>query len=179
MSRTTVLAACLSTIALAACQPADEQGADQRLPHATSDGSAAAAVAEGVRVSDAWIRETPPAAAVAGGYVTLSATSSDRLVSVETEAAESVEIHEMNHDGGMMRMRELPDGVELPAGAKIALRPGGNHLMFINPVAPMRAGQAIEATLHFAHAPTQTVMFEVRPLAAETSAPETATPAAQ
>lgn len=176
MSRTTVLAACLATIALAACQP--EQGEGQRAPHATSDGDAAAAVAEGVRVSDAWIRETPPTAAVAGGYVTLSATSSDTLVAVETDAAEAVEIHEMSHSGGMMRMRELTDGIDLPPGADVTLAPGGNHLMFINPVEPMRAGQTIEATLQFAHAPTQTVMFEVRPLAAET-APETETPAAQ
>ncbi|ATD67412.1 MULTISPECIES: copper chaperone PCu(A)C [Luteimonas] len=179
MSRTTVLAAGLATLVLTACQPGAEQGGDQRPPHATSDGDAAAAVAEGVHVSDAWIRETPPTAAVAGGYVTLKATSSDRLVSVDTEAAESVEIHEMRHDGGMMRMRELPDGVELPPGAEIVLRPGGNHLMFINPVEPMRAGQTVEATLHFAHAPTQTVVFEVRPLAAETAAPDTQTPPAQ
>lgn len=177
MSRTTVLAVCLASIALAACQP--EPGTEDRAPHATSDGDAEAVVAEGVSISDAWIRETPPTAAVAGGYVTLSATSSDRLVSVETDAAEAVEIHAMSHDGGMMRMRELPDGIDLPPGANVVLRPGGNHLMFINPVEPMRAGQTIEATLQFAHAPTKTVMFEVRPLAGETAAPEVETPAAE
>jgi copper(I)-binding protein len=70
----------------------------------------------------------------------------------------------------MMRMRELADGVELPAGAEVTLKPGGNHLMFIDPVEPVRAGQSIEATLRFANAPEQAVTFEVRPLAGDAPA---------
>ncbi|MET0328752.1 MAG: copper chaperone PCu(A)C [Luteimonas sp.] len=149
-------------LVLAGCQPAS--------PDAASSTADAAAERAGVVVSEAWIRETPPNAAVAGGYLTLRSNAADRLVAVETPAAASVEIHEMSHEGGMMRMRELADGVELPAGSEVTLRPGGNHLMFIDPVEPVRAGQSIEATLRFANAPEQTVQFEVRPLAGDAPA---------
>ena len=154
-------------LALAGCQPAtpDASSSTSQMPVAN-----AADASVGVTVSEAWIRETPPNAAVAGGYLTLRSGAADRLLSVETPAAASVEIHEMSHEGGMMRMRELADGVELPAGSEVMLKPGGNHLMFINPVEPVRAGQSIEATLRFANAPEQIVTFEVRPLAGDAPA---------
>jgi len=160
--------AAAAILALAGCQPAapDASSSPAKAPAANASADADA----GIVVSEAWIRETPPTAAVAGGYLTLRSGAADRLLAVETRAAASVEIHEMSHAGGMMRMRELADGVELPAGAEVTLRPGGNHLMFIDPVEPMRAGQSIEATLRFADAPEQTVQFEVRPLAGDAPA---------
>lgn len=156
-------------LALAGCQPAAPDASS-----ATSQTTAANAAdaSAGIVVSEAWIRETPPNAAVAGGYLTLRSGAADRLLSVETPAAASVEIHEMSHEGGMMRMRELADGVELPAGSEVTLKPGSNHLMFIDPVEPVRAGQSIEATLRFANAPEQAVTFEVRPLAGDAPAAE-------
>ena len=154
-------------LAIAGCQPAAPDAASTA---ATTLAASAADASTGIVVSDAWIRETPPNAAVAGGYLTLRSGAADRLLSVETPASKSVEIHEMSHEGGMMRMRELADGVELPAGAEVTLKPGGNHLMFIDPVEPVRAGQSIEATLRFANAPEQAVTFEVRPLAGDAPA---------
>ena len=155
-----VLAACVAVLALAACQPGGGTGQDGA--EAESAGPAS-----GVMATGAWIRETPPNAGVAGGYLTLRSAVDDRLLRVETPAAASVEIHEMSHEGGMMQMRELADGVELPAGGKVELRPGGTHLMFIDPVEPMRAGQTIDATLHFEHAGVLSLRFEVRPLDGE------------
>ncbi|MFL6585810.1 MAG: copper chaperone PCu(A)C [Luteimonas sp.] len=155
-------------LALAGCQPAAPDASSTSQTPAANAADASA----GIVVSDAWIRETPPNAAVAGGYLTLRSGAADRLLSVETPAAASVEIHEMSHEGGMMRMRELADGVELPAGSEVTLKPGGNHLMFIDPVAPVRAGQSIEATLRFANAPEQAVTFEVHPLAGDAPAAE-------
>ncbi|MCD9096932.1 copper chaperone PCu(A)C [Luteimonas fraxinea] len=154
-------------LALAGCQPAAPvaSSATSQTPAANAADASA-----GIVVSEAWIRETPPNAAVAGGYLTLRSSAADRLLSVDTPAAASVEIHEMSHEGGMMRMRELADGVELPAGAEVTLKPGGNHLMFIDPVEPVRAGQSIEAKLRFANAPEQAVTFEVRPLAGDAPA---------
>lgn len=153
--RSRLAVACVVMFALAGCR---QPGPDAP---ATGGGD----TAEGVVVSDAWIRETPPGAAVAGGYFTIRSAADDRLLAVESEAAGSVEMHEMRHDGGMMRMRELADGIPLPAGATVSLAPGGHHLMFIGPVEPVRAGQTVEATLLFEHAAAQTVTFEVRPLA--------------
>lgn len=153
------LFACAAALSFTACQPT-ASGTDD----ATSTADEAV---QGIVVSDAWIRETPPNAGVAGGYLTLRSGAADRLVAVETAAASSVEIHEMRHEGGVMRMRELGDGVALAAGETVELKPGGLHLMFIEPVEPMRAGVSIEATLRFQTAPAQSVRFEVRPLGAQ------------
>ena len=87
MSRPTLFAAgCLAAIALAGCQPASEGAAT---PASSADPAAASSTgaAQGVQVSNAWIRETPPNAAVAGGYLTLRSDVDDRLFAVDTSAS--------------------------------------------------------------------------------------------
>lgn len=113
-----------------------------------------------VRVQTPWSRATPPGAAVAGGFMTLhnEGAADDRLVSVTTDIAASVEIHQMSMEGGTMQMRELTDGLSLPAGEAVALAPGGYHLMFIDPK-PLREGDTFLATLTFENAGTKEVEF--------------------
>lgn len=143
---------------LAACQPT---------PQATADGHAS-----GITVASPWLRETPPGAPVAGGFLTLQNPSSDddRLLAVESALAQRVEIHAMRDEGGVARMRELADGLPLPGGATVELQPGGHHLMFIQPQRPLQAGEHVDATLVFEHAGRVPVTFEVRPLGASGAA---------
>ena len=121
-----------------------------------------------LRVSDVWAKATPPQARVAGGYLSVQnrGDAADRLLRVESAAATSVEIHEMSDVGGVARMREVTDGVELPAGSTTTLKPGGYHLMFIEPKQPFVEGQTIKATLVFEKAGSLQVVFDVRPLTA-------------
>ena len=79
-------------------------------------------------------------------------------MSVTTDIAASVEIHQMSMEGGTMQMRELTDGLSLPAGEAVALAPGGYHLMFIDPK-PLREGDTFLATLTFENAGTKEVEF--------------------
>lgn len=147
-------------VAVSACSgPAPEDGD-------ASVGQGNAVQGEGLQVSDAWIRLPPPGAAVAGAYLTIAnaSGSDDRLVGVDTAAAERVELHDMRMENGMMQMRELGDGLALKAGTQTTLAPGGVHMMLINPRASLAVGSSVEATLRFAHAPAQTVLLEVRPL---------------
>jgi copper(I)-binding protein len=113
-----------------------------------------------VRIEMPWSRATPPGAAVAGGFMTLQneGMTDDRLLSVSSEVAASVEIHQMSMEDGAMQMRELVDGLPLPAGESVALAPGGFHLMFIEPK-PLREGDRFLATLHFEHAGSREVEF--------------------
>jgi periplasmic copper chaperone A len=115
-------------------------------------------------LSGAWIRATPPNASVAGAYLRIENTGkqADRLLSAETDIAERVEIHEMKMAGDVMQMRQLRDGLPIPAGAVVALEPGGTHLMLIDPKRPLAEGQAIDITLRFAKAGEKTVVFTVR-----------------
>ena len=124
-----------------------------------------------LRVSDAWSKATPPNAPVAGGYLTVDNRSdaADRLLRVESAAAQRVEIHEMTHADGVARMRQVVGGVSLPAGELTELKPGSYHLMFIQPTQPFVEGSLVPATLVFEKAGNLPVLFEVRSMTAGSS----------
>ena len=127
-----------------------------------------AAAAPKVQVADAWCRAAPVGALAGGCYVTLTASADDRLVAVETPAADHGEIHTMSMDDGVMRMRRLADGLALPAGKPVSLKPGAEHLMIIAPKQPLTAGRAIKLTLRFAKAPAVTLTAPIRAVSQRT-----------
>ncbi|AZS19622.1 MULTISPECIES: copper chaperone PCu(A)C [unclassified Caulobacter] len=109
----------------------------------------AAAPAPKVVAADAWCRPAPTGALAGGCYVTLTASVDDRLVAVETTAADRGEIHTMSMDGGVMRMRKLTDGLALPAGKAVSLKPGADHIMVIAPKIALKEGAQVPLTLKF------------------------------
>lgn len=88
----------------------------------------------------------------------------DRLLAVESSAAARIEIHEVRHEDGMAKMREVTTGLPIPAGATVVLKPGGYHLMFIQPLEPFVAGKRVAATLVFENAGRLQTEFDVRAL---------------
>lgn len=122
----------------------------------------AAAPAPKVAAANAWCRPTVAGALAAGCYVTLTAKADDRLVSVETPLADHGEIHTMSMDGGVMRMRKLADGLALPAGKAVALKPGGEHVMLIAPKGPLKEGAKVPLTFKFKTAAPVTVEAVVK-----------------
>lgn len=136
---------------------------------ALAAGQAAAAPprAGTVQVTRAWVRALPPNAPVAGGFAAIGnvGDSADILLGASSDEAARVELHEVRHEAGVMRMRPLADGLPIPAGASVELKPGGYHLMFIAPVRAFAAGERVHATLHFQHAGAIDVVFEVRTVA--------------
>jgi copper(I)-binding protein len=104
-------------------------------------------------VSDAWTR---PAAAgmpmgVAYFVVRNGGASADTIVAATTPAAARVEFHQTTLADGMSRMRPLRE-IAVPAGATIAIAPGGIHLMLVELVAPLSAGTRVPLTLVFRNA---------------------------
>ncbi|MEP6907505.1 MAG: copper chaperone PCu(A)C [Pseudoxanthomonas sp.] len=121
-----------------------------------------------LHVSEVWSKATPPNAPVAGGFLTLDnrGDTPDRLLRVESAAAQRVELHEMGHVDGVARMRELEQGLPLPARQITTLKPGGYHLMFIQPTQPFVEGGSVPATLVFEKAGRLPVLFQVRSMTA-------------
>lgn len=115
-----------------------------------------------VQAEDAWCRPTPNGVMVGGCYVTLVSSRDDRLLSASSPRSEVVEIHEMRMDGDMMRMGELQDGLPLPAGQTVQMRPGAEHLMLMTLTAPLAEGDAVPLTLTFQDAAEVTVEAQVR-----------------
>lgn len=136
---------------------------------ATSLPALAADVTLGdLTLSDAWTRATPPNARAGGGFVTIANEGDDdRLVSVASNVSEKTELHEMAVTDGVMKMRPLTDGIAIPAGETVALKPGGLHVMFIGLNSPLKQGEAVPVTLTFEKAGPVEVTFSVEKIGAK------------
>ncbi|MBB6465796.1 copper chaperone PCu(A)C [Aminobacter carboxidus] len=116
-----------------------------------------------LEIGHPWSRATPAGAKVAAGYLSVKNNGSqpDRLVSVQSDVSEKAEIHEMAVDAkGVMTMRQVTGGVEIPAGGEVALKPGAYHIMFIGLKAQVKEGDKFSGTLTFEKAGTVTVEFQ-------------------
>lgn len=120
-----------------------------------------------------WARATAPGAPVAGGYLTITneGAEPDRLVGGSAEIAGHVEIHEMAVKDGVMTMKELTDGLEIPAGGSVTLKPGSYHVMFMDLKRQLKEGETFPGTLTFAKAGTVDVEFAVGSLGAKEPEP--------
>ena len=110
-------------------------------------------------IKSAWIKEAPPNASVNAGYMMLvnSEKQLKTLQRVESSWFDRVEIHEMAMDGdGMMEMREL-EALQIPAGDRVELKPGGKHLMLIDPTKPVKVGDKIDLLLTYENGATQSI----------------------
>jgi copper(I)-binding protein len=123
-----------------------------------------------VKVTDAWARATPGGAQTGAVYMTVETAGDDRLVAVSTPAAKEAQLHQMTMDNGVMKMRQV-EGVDLPAGKAVTLKPGGYHIMLLGLVEPLREGQTFPLTLGFAKAGPQSITAAVRNLGATSPAP--------
>jgi copper(I)-binding protein len=116
--------------------------------------SAGAARIGALDISGGFVRAMLPGQPVGGGYLTIhnGGSGDDRLVSVKSPAAGKVEIHEMKMENNIMKMRELKDGIAVPAGATVKLAPNGLHVMFKQVKTPFRQGETVPVTLNFERA---------------------------
>ena len=117
-----------------------------------------------IEVVHPWSRATPAGAKVAAGYLAIKNVGSqaDRLVSATGEIAGRVEIHEMAvDDKGVMTMRPLANGLEIPAGGEAELKPGGFHIMFLDLKQDVKEGETFKGSLTFEKAGTVDVEFAV------------------
>src|SRR5690606_26293903 len=127
--------------------------------------AAATAQAQDVRVEQAWARATPPGAPVGGAFAVIenAGNAADRLLAVEAEICRVVEVHSTTHVDGRMQMRPV-ESVEIPAGGRVALEPGGLHLMLVDLKQPLEVGQRLPITFVFETAGRITVQASIAPL---------------
>lgn len=99
-----------------------------------------------VLVSQAWVRTTVPGQEVAGAYMVITASQPARLIAVRSPVSRRAEVHAMQMDGSVMRMRFVRT-LELPKNAPVHLEPGGYHIMLMNLKKPILDGERIPLTL--------------------------------
>lgn len=107
--------------------------------------------ADSIMVQEPWARETPASASTGAAYMVIinHGDTSETLVGGESDVAERIEVHAHEMTDGVMKMRQVEGGVDLPAGGDVALEPGGLHLMLMGLQAPLAEGERFSLTLVF------------------------------
>jgi copper(I)-binding protein len=150
-------------------------------------GGAARAQTPTITASNAWARRAPAMGSMGkmgsmdkmgsdkggmsqmggGGngavYMTLTNSGSqvEALVSASSDAAQTVELHEVKNDGGVMKMRPVKS-IPVPAKGKVELKPGGYHIMLLDLKRDLKAGEKVAVTLKFEHGGEMQVEAAVR-----------------
>ncbi|MBS0215253.1 MAG: copper chaperone PCu(A)C [Proteobacteria bacterium] len=99
-------------------------------------------------VRDAWIRLVPGGMPMHAGFARIDnpCDVAITVTGVSGDAYGSASLHESTRVNGISRMRALPQLV-LPAHGSVELKPGGLHLMLMDPKKTLQAGDHV--ALHF------------------------------
>ena len=100
-----------------------------------------------VTVKDPWVRATVSQQKATGAFMQITSAQDARLVEVKSPVAGIIEIHEMAMDKDVMKMRALPNGLDLPAGKTVELKSGGYHVMLMDLKQQMKEGDSVPVTL--------------------------------
>lgn len=130
--------------------------------------SATLALAHGYKLGNLeikhpWAKATIAGQPVAGGFMTIvnNGAEPDRLIKITSGVSDMIQVHEMKVENGVMKMGEVPGGLEIAPGAAVELKPGGLHVMFMGIKAPFKEGESVKAVLTFEKAGEVEVEFKV------------------
>ncbi|MBG1232264.1 copper chaperone PCu(A)C [Aestuariivirga litoralis] len=109
-----------------------------------------------------WIKPAP-AGSVAAAYTVIDnkGSTDDKLISVTVEGVPTVMIHDMKMVGDVMKMDELKDGLPIPAGQTVEVKPKSFHIMLMGLKSQFMEGEEVKGTLTFEKAGKLDVDFEV------------------
>lgn len=117
-------------------------------------GSAVSAQASGahggVMVENCRIRYIPANEPKAAGYMVIHNHGSEArvLVSLSTDKAEKVEMHETLIEGNVAKMRQVKE-LTIPANGSLEMKSGGYHLMFQKISPDLKFGDSVKLVLNF------------------------------
>ena len=122
-------------------------------------GLCQAAFAAGMNVNNAWARTTVKGMDMGGAFLNVDNETGrdDVLLGGSTPVADHVEIHTHINENGVMKMRQVKEGVVLPKNKEVKLEPGSYHIMLMGLKAPLKEGQKFKLTLKFKNSKPQTV----------------------
>ncbi|WP_426737571.1 copper chaperone PCu(A)C [Plantibacter sp. 2H11-2] len=105
---------------------------------------------ESVTIENGWVKAADEGMSAAFGELENSSDQDVTVVSATTKASNMIELHEtVENESGEMVMRKKSGGFTIPAGKSLTIEPGGNHIMLMDLVNPIKAGDEITFTLTF------------------------------
>lgn len=145
------LASCVVTSSMAC--PDHDHGTSGTASQSSSGSSAAA--------STCWIRQAQKGKNTAAYVCTCVADVEDldELLSVQSDVADNIELHDHINDNGVMRMR--PVSSILIEKDKTIMKPGGKHIMLFGLKRDLAKGEKVTLNLTFKNAGTKEIEFVV------------------
>ncbi|MDX9669526.1 MULTISPECIES: copper chaperone PCu(A)C [unclassified Pseudomonas] len=113
------------------------------------------------KVDDAWVRATVPTQSASGAFMTVTADSDSKLLSVASPVAKDVQIHEMSMKNDVMSMGPVKS-VDLPAGKAVKFDPNGYHVMLMGLNGQLKEGESVPLTLTVENAKGEKETVEVK-----------------
>lgn len=127
--------------------------------------AAPSAVCGALEMHKPWARSSShsPPEGIAGAFLSIAnrGPHDDRLVAASSALADRVELCGIKVVGADIGMRPMANGVAIPAGGTMTLKPRGYHLLLRGLEAPLAKGSTLPVTLTFEKAGTVAVDFAV------------------
>jgi copper(I)-binding protein len=114
-----------------------------------------------ITLEDGWARATVAGQDGAAYLTIVNRGGADRLIEVTVPRAGHAMLHSSSMDKGVMRMRDLSGGIDIPAQATVQLAPNGTHVMLGGLATPLRPSEQFPATLRFAKSGAKQVTITV------------------
>ncbi len=107
-----------------------------------------------VKITDGWVRAVPPSSSDTAAYMVLTNESGKavRLTGGSSPIAQMVMpmvTTKKMVDGKEVMGMENVDSLIVPAGGRLMLSPGGDHLMLMTLKEHRKPGEKVKLTLHF------------------------------
>ena len=121
-----------------------------------------------VKVTDAYSFETPARLPAAAIFLTIenNTDSDDRMIAFRTPLASRSELHTMEMNGDIMRMRRI-NAYDVAVGGTHVLEPGGDHIMIFGVEEDLVAGESFDGVAVMERAGEIPVTINVRERQAE------------
>ncbi|MCF7352632.1 copper chaperone PCu(A)C [Vibrio sp. CK2-1] len=118
---------------------------------------------DGLKYDEPYARATPPNAVNSAVFMTIEnhMKVERALVSASTDVAEKTELHTVEKEGDLMKMRQV-DRITLPAEGEVVLKPGSYHIMLLGVKQPLVEGETISVNLSYANGETETLEVPVK-----------------
>ena len=115
-----------------------------------------------LEVKDGWVRPAGKGMNTAFYFKAINnSNKADTLLSVKSDVAKMVQMHETFSKNGMMGMRQVK-AIPIKSKSTLEFKPGGYHVMVMNLKKDLKKGSLAEFTLHFKYAGDVTVKAPVK-----------------
>ena len=108
-----------------------------------------------IQVENAWLQAVPPVAEATAAYMRIKNLGPSPIKLIGASSAIATKIEPMittrrERNGQVVMGMESVEGLEVPPGGVLELKPGGNHLMIIGLTSHPREGEHVRLTVRFA-----------------------------